>query len=68
MGLEDIIFVVQSTNKKPIKMVHNEMVCPISLQIGDDWHCKYAETKIDNGTFNICCSNIDKCERYIFED
>lgn len=43
------------TQDKPVKIVYEGLPCPILLQLGTTYRCKYAKSSIEDLNYNIAC-------------
>lgn len=59
-GLEDISYILPKQDK-PIKVIYEELPCPVLSQLGNNHRCKYAQSKTEDMNFILYCSNED-CE------
>jgi hypothetical protein len=51
---------------KSLKIVFDELPCPILSQLGDDFRCKHSKSKVEDMHYIIYCSKEDcKIERSI---
>lgn len=57
----DKVFFIPEDKNKPIKIIYEEVSCPLLLNIGENFRCKHAKFKSEGMNFEIYCSS-DKCE------
>lgn len=50
---------------KPIKIVFEELLCPVAIDKGDSYRCKFAKSKLEDMNFIIYCS-AEKCNNIKF--
>jgi len=46
---------------KPIKVIYEELPCPILSQLGNSHRCKYAKSKVEDMNFILYCEK-EECE------
>ncbi len=63
---DDRIFIIP-TQDKPVKIIYEELPCPILYNLEIDYRCKYAKDKLEDFTHTIYCSNKDECNKIEFE-
>lgn len=57
---DEKLFVLPKDNK-PLKVIYEELPCPILLQLGEDYRCKHAQSKLEGMEYTLYCANED-CE------
>jgi hypothetical protein len=56
--MEDKIVYIIPKIDKPIKMIFDELPCPVNPDI----RCKYAKSKVEDMIFSIECQNTIDCK------
>lgn len=59
--MDDNIIYIIPREDKPVKIIYEELSCPIGIQLGTTIRCKYAKSKVEDMIFTIYCS-AEKCE------
>jgi hypothetical protein len=57
---DERIFTIPKEDK-PIKIVYEQLPCPLCMNYGDAFRCKHAKSKLEDMNFIIYCS-AEKCE------
>ena len=57
--LDNMIFIL-SKEDKPIKIIYEELLCPIVSNYGGDFRCKYAKSKTEEMSLVLYCE--EDCE------
>jgi len=60
-GDNDRIFIIP-TETKPIKIIFEELSCPILSQLKIVHKCKHAKSSWEDLIYNITCNNIKNCK------
>jgi hypothetical protein len=55
---ENKIYIIP-TQDKPVKLIFEELPCPICSQI----RCKHAKSNLKDLIFNISCTNSGECDK-----
>lgn len=58
--MNDKIYIIP-TQDKPVKIIFEELPCPICSQIGSDFRCKYAKGNLKDLIYTISCTT-SKCD------
>lgn len=52
---------------KPVKIVFEDLPCPILWQLGEEFRCKHAKSKTDDMNWTLYCS-AEQCEYITIEN
>lgn len=63
----DTLYIVPTQKTKPIKIVYEDLPCPILLNLREEFRCKHAKSKIEDLNWILHCS-ADKCEHIVIEN
>jgi len=55
--VENKIYIIPMNENKLIKIIHEELPCPLLFNTNIDFRCKYAKTKSEGMDFIIFCSS-----------
>lgn len=55
-----------SANDKPVKIAHEENLCPVALNFGLNIRCRNAMSTSDGLNLRIYCFDINYCKKFDF--
>lgn len=48
------VYILPQQNK-PIKIVYEELLCPVLLQLGGNYRCEHSKSKVEDDNFTLYC-------------
>jgi len=59
-----VIFFIIPIEDKPLKIIFEELTCPICQEI----KCEYAKSSCEDLIYKITCKNINNCNKIILDN